>query len=147
MARPGFGVFGCLLGVAGLVSACKTTTSSADLATSGIDVEIQVSAASVTASKVSVSLHPAGYGGDPLDVVNLEGGDALYAETSGLRMLMAAENLDYESSFAVGASETPFRMRLARARADFIDAPDSTDMLPAAFDLGPLDGDVSERRT
>jgi hypothetical protein len=102
-----------------------------------------VSATSATASTVRVSLYPAGHGGDPFNIVRLGGGDALYAETGGRRTLMGAGTFDYETSFATGAAETRFTVVLDRARMDFIDAPSSTGLLPAPFDLGALGAELS----
>jgi hypothetical protein len=138
--------FGLITGgfiAASLAAGCKTTSSS-DLTTDGISAEILVSATSALASSVRVQMSP----GDvvvPTDVVNLAGGDALYAEAGGQRRQMGAGNRDYETTFGTGAADTPFRIMLDRARPDQVDAPDSLGTLPAPFALTDFGGaDISQ---
>jgi hypothetical protein len=77
---------------------------------------------------------------DPIDVVTLAGGDALFAEAGGLRKQLGAGNLDYKTNFLTGAAETPFRVVFDRGRPEQVNAPDSTGTLPAPFDLSGLGG-------
>jgi hypothetical protein len=123
---------------AALAAGCKTT-SSTDLMTGEISADIRVSATSAIASSVRVRMSP-GSVVVPTDVVNLTGGDALFAEAGGQRKQMSAGNRDYETSFATGAAETPFRIILDRARPDQVDAPESAGTLPAPFNLNDLGG-------
>lgn len=122
---------------AALAGGCTTTTSSTNLPTDGISAAILVSATSAGSSTVKVQMSP-GNGVDPLDVVQLAGGDVLYAETGGQRRQMAAGHNDYESTFLIGAAETQFQVSLDRARPDQTDAPDSVGTLPAPFDISPV---------
>jgi hypothetical protein len=119
----------------GLGAGCKTTSSN-DLPTSGISAEIRVSATSASESSVRVQMSP-GDSFDPVDVVELGGGDALYADDGGLREKLFANTFDYQADFGAGGAETQFRVSFDRARADYVDAPDSVGTLPAPFQLGP----------
>jgi hypothetical protein len=136
--EPRVGVVAGWLLAAVFASGCKST-SSTDLATDGISADIRVSATSASATNVRVEMSP-GTGVVPFDVVKLEGGDALYAEAAGQRKQLAAGGLDYETTFATGAAETPFRVILDRKRTDQVDATESTGTLPAPFDLRDLGG-------
>lgn len=137
MTRHGIRAIGCGIAAAALAAGCKTT-SSTDLRTGGISADIRVSATSASAADVSVQMSP-GNGFDPLNVVELTGGDALYAESSGLRRQLAGGGtFKYAASFPSGAAETQFRVILDRARADDIDATENLGALPMPFDLSPL---------
>jgi hypothetical protein len=141
--RRGFGLIAGSVVAASLAAGCKTTSSS-DLMTDGISADIRVSAISALASNVRVQMSP----GDsvvPTDVVNLAGGDALFAEAGGQRRQMGAGNRDYETTFGTGAADTPFRIILDRARPDQVDAPNSLGTLPAPFNVTDFGGaDISQ---
>jgi len=133
----GIRALACGLAAAALAAGCSTTSSS-DLRTGGISADIRVSATSAIAATVSVQMSP-GNGFDPLDLVKLTGGDALYAESDGLRRpLTDGGTYKYEATFPSAAAETQFRVILDRARADDTDAPDNLGALPMPFDLSPL---------
>jgi hypothetical protein len=142
-SRRGFGLIARALVAAALAAGCDTT-SSVDLMTNGISADIRVSATSPIASNVRVQMSP-GNVVVPVDVVSLDGGDALYAEVGTQRKRLAAGNRDYETSFGTGLAETAFRVLFDRAKPDQIDAPDSTGTLPEPFALRDLGGaDISQ---
>jgi len=138
VGRRGVGLIAAGIVAAPFATGCKTT-SSVDLATGDISADILVSATAANASTVHVEMSP-GDGVVPTDVVKLGGGDTLYATAGGQRHQMGAGNLDYQTSFGTGAAETAFQVILDRPRADQIDAPDSTGLLPAPFDLNDFGG-------
>ena len=119
------------------LAACETT-SSADLKTSGIDAEILASASSGDSTTVTAYLYPGG-DDDPFNRVELNNGDALYAEVNGMRSKMSERGSGtYETSFATAAADTLFTVSLERALEEDKDAPNSTATLPAPFDIGAL---------
>ncbi|HMF43936.1 MAG TPA: hypothetical protein VKQ32_24855 [Polyangia bacterium] len=136
MTHPGLRMIGCGLAAAALAAGC-TATSSKDLRTGQISAGIRVTATSASAATVHVAMSP-GNGVDPLNPVKLEGGDALYAEASGLRWKLGAVGSDYEASLPTGAAETQVQVILDRPNPNEADAPDSIGALPPPFELSPL---------
>lgn len=113
------------------LTACKETTSSANIRTPGISMAVEVVARSAAASTVTATLQ---VGGPDGTYVILDAPDALYAEADGDRKQMkAVEDGVYEAKFSVAAEDTEFVVALDREEED--DATDNQGLLPAPFDI------------
>ena len=113
------------------LTACKETTSSANIRTPGISMAVEVVAKSASASTVTATLQVGGPNGT---YVILDAPDALFAEADGDRKQMkSVEDGVYEAKFSVAAEDTEFIVALDRENED--DAMDNQGLLPAPFDI------------
>ncbi|MCC6215986.1 MAG: hypothetical protein IT376_14060 [Polyangiaceae bacterium] len=122
-----------VVGVLGVGAAgCKETIDSKNLRTAGIALTMTVTASSESSSTVKAVLRA---GGDESNTyVDLSDGDALFATGGTETKEMGAESTGvYQTSFATGAADTPFKVDLQREDDD--PAPNSSGTLPAPFSL------------
>lgn len=121
----------CALASGATLAACKETTSSANIRTPGIAMEVEVVAKSEDASTVTATLQVGGPNGTH---VVLDAPDAIYAEADGDRKQMKAiEDGVYEAKFALGAEDAEFAVILDREEED--DATANVGLLPAPFEI------------
>jgi hypothetical protein len=128
-----------LMGLVGIsLAGCKETTSSENIRTRGIAMEVEVIARSESHARVRATLL---VGGDESNTyVNLKGGDRLVAYAGDEEQVM--EEVDdgiYETVFENGEGGTIFTVDFERDGDD--DAPDSEGRLPEPFDFTSDFGD------
>jgi hypothetical protein len=133
-----------LIPAALLAMACKTeSVESTDVKTTGIYPEIEVTADGSGDSEVRVWLK---VGGDDSNTfLQLTGKDTLEVTVDGDTKTMdksGDENDPYRATFGVDAEGTEFSIAFLRGGEDD-DAPASTVLMPAPFDLTVPDGEFS----
>lgn len=116
-----------------LLNACTVeTVDSKNVRTGGISAQITANATTDAATTVTASLRVGGPSSNT--VVDLSGGDKIFAQADEKRLEMVAEGSGiYQVAFNTAAADTEFTVDLQREVDD--DAPASIGKLPAPFSL------------